>query len=79
MRAPDEKNKIEARIEITQWDVLVDGKAYRVRRQFNHTGWDEGSVRWTVHSTGGNQTRWCDPDKSTFKKVVRAVKGPYDT
>lgn len=56
--------------ETLQWRVDLDGKHYRVTR----TIYSERGTYWAVHSDGLNWERYCDPDKPTHKRVVRAIQ-----
>jgi hypothetical protein len=58
--------------ETQRYEIEVNGRDYRVvrdRSRYNNWKWE-----WTVHGGTMMHSRYCDPDKPTYKRVVAAAE-----
>ena len=73
--------KISRQRVVATWAVSLDGKHYRVVREYDHREYDpiyDTSVKgprldWRVFSHKFNHEHECDPTKPTYKRVLAAM------
>jgi hypothetical protein len=75
------KPAIDFRDVTERYDIVVGDNQYRVKRtrRAAYPSWEWSEWDYTVHGGSFLRSRWCDPDKPTFKRVVKALERELQT